>query len=65
MSLHECQTKIRQFDSRSGMEGAAVIPNRDVVLAPALANMEVVVLRDMSVQVIEGGIRFVWCKFDD
>jgi hypothetical protein len=48
-------------DSRGSMERAPVIPDRDVVLAPAVADLQVVVLGDMSEEVVEDSSGLLRC----
>jgi hypothetical protein len=38
-------------DVRGRMQGASVIPDRDVVGAPAVADLQIMVLRDVARQV--------------
>lgn len=52
-------------NSRSSMERRPIIPNRQIILAPPVSHLQIMVLRDMPEEVFEDVVGFFLAQFDD
>ena len=55
----------RTIIQRRGVERRAVVPDRDVVLAPAVAHLQVVVLGDVPEEVLEDVVGLLGVQLED